>query len=66
VSTQHRSTGSKDHRSGTTRREVMKRSLYVAPAIMTFVVSPSFAQAASGDSGTSVREAMGMGMGMGM
>jgi hypothetical protein len=38
--------------TGTTRREIMKRSLYVAPAIMTFAVSPSFAQAASGDSGS--------------
>jgi hypothetical protein len=46
----------------TTRREIMKRALYVAPVIMTLTVSPSFASAASGSPG-GVTGTMGM-MGM--
>jgi hypothetical protein len=46
----------------TTRREIMKRALYVAPVIMTLTVSPSFASAASGSPGgaTGTMGMMGM------
>lgn len=32
---------------GGTRREILKKAVYVAPAVLTFAVSPAFAQAAS-------------------
>jgi hypothetical protein len=53
----------RQHRSsGPTRRDVVKRGLYVAPAIVSLSVSPSFAQVASGG-GTSKGKGKGKGKG---
>ena len=33
--------------NGETRREILKKAVYVAPTVLTFAVSPAFAQVAS-------------------